>query len=201
MALASNCALLLTGQDSACKQPARKYYQQAVAINKSDIDPDSITVTKTDFDSENPTCAYNVQFSLKDGKTGHFFIGPEAGSSFFGSFDKANSDLGHTQYTHNASVLVVGSDEEAMCIIDSLSKGLFVVAFQFTDGTVVIYGLENGLTAQDFTYDPQAGGGGQAIVLSSLENAPENNLPLVYKSAIPGNETADFDSAFANTGS
>lgn len=201
MAITSNCALLLAGQDSACEAPARKFWQQAVIINKADIDPESVTITLTDFDSENPVCAYNVKFSLKDGKTGLSFIGPESGASFFGSFDKALSDLGHTQYTHNASVLVVGNTESAMCILDSLSKGLFIVAFQYTDGTVVIYGLENGLTAQDFTYDPQAGGGGQAIVLSSLENAPERYLPLIYKSEIPGNETADFDSAFANNGS
>ena len=201
MALIPNCARLLTGQNSACKPIARKYYQQAVVINKGDIDPSSVIITKTDYDTENPTCAYNVQFSLKTGESGHFFIGPETGTSFFGSFDKSLSDLGHTQYIHNGSMLVVGSDEEAMCALDSLSKGLFVVAYQFTDGTVVIYGLENGLTAQDFTYDPQAGGGGQAIVLSSLESSPEGGLPLIYKSAVPGNEAADFDSAFANTGS
>lgn len=201
MAITSNCALLLAGQDSACEAPARKFWQQAVVINKQDIDPSSVEVTRTDFDSETPTCAYNVQFSLKDGKTGFSFIGPETGTSFFGSFDKSLSDLGHVQYIHNSSMLVVGNTESAMCILDSLSKGLFVVAFQYTDGTVVIYGLENGLTAQDFTYDPQAGGGGQAIVLSSLENAPERYLPLIYKSEIPGNETADFDSAFANNGS
>lgn len=199
MAKQSNCAILLQGQDAGCVPLVRKFYQQAVIINKTDIDPDSIVITKTDFESETPTCAYNVQFTLKDGKEGKFFIGPEAGSSFFGSFDKSTSDLGHTQYIHNGSVLVAGSNEEAMCIIDALSKGLYVIAYQFTDGTVVIYGLENGLTAQDFTYDPQGGGGGQAIVLSSLENSPENNLPLIYKSAVVGGETADFDAGFANT--
>lgn len=201
MAILSNCASLLAGQNSACEAPARKFWQQAVVINKQDIDPSSVVITKTDFDSETPTCAYNVQFSLKDGETGFSFIGPETGTSFFGSFDKSLSDLGHVQYIHNASMLVVGNNEQAMCTLDTLSKGLFVVAYQYTDGTVVIYGLENGLTAQDFTYDPQAGGGGQAIVLSSLESAPERNLPLIYKSEFPGNETADFDSAFANNGS
>ena len=156
-------------------------------------------------------CEYTVQFSLKDGKTGYRFSGPEAGSTYKGYFDKSTSDLGFAQYKHNAQILVVGSTEEAKCIIDSLSKGSYVVAYQFTDGTVEIYGFQTGLTTGDFTYDVQEGGGGTdrsgtgsqnpgrtAIVLSSLDTAPENLVPLVYKSLVPGSETADFDSNFEN---
>ena len=198
MARTSLCAKLITGQETVCVPPKRRYFQQAVIINKDDIDSDSVVITTTNYGSGTPTCAYNVSFQLKDGKTGYFFQGPETGSNYFGSFDKSQSDLGFTQYAHNASILVVGATEQAKCVLDSLSKGLFVVALQFTDGMVEIYGIQNGLAAADYTYDVQGGGGGTAIVLSSPETAPEFYVPLIYKSKTPGQESEDFDSAFSN---
>lgn len=194
MAIASICGILKNGQDASCVAPARRFYQQAVIINKADIDTFMIT-TPT---AEDPTCAYTVEFSLKAGTTGYRFTGPESGSSYKGYFDKTLSDLGFVQYKHNAQILIVGSTEEAKCILDSLSKGKYIVVYQFTDGTVEVYGFENGLTTGDFTYDVQEGGGGTAIVLSSMDIAPENLVPLVYKSAVPGGEEADFDSNFDN---
>ncbi len=198
MARTSLCAKLMTGQDTVCVPPKRRYFQQAVIINRDDIDSDSVEITTTDYDADTPTCSYNVKFELESGKTGYFFQGPETGSNFFGSFDKSQSDLGFVQYTHNASILIVGATEAAKCILDSLSKGSFVVAFQFTDGTVEIYGMQNGLVAADYTYDVQGGGGGTAIVLSSPETAPEFYVPLIYVSQNTGQESEDFDSAFSN---
>lgn len=196
MATTSLCGTLKNGQDASCIAPARRFYQQAVLINLTDIDQSTVVVSVPT--AEDPDCVYNVQFSLKDGKTGFRFVGPEAGSSYKGYFDKSRSDIGFTQYVHNAQILVVGSTEEAKCILDSLSKGKYAVAYQFTDGTVEIYGFQNGLTTGDFTYDVQEGGGGVAVILSSLETAPENLVPLVYKSLVPGSETEDFDSNFDN---
>jgi len=194
MAVQSICAKLFAGFDASCDAPVRKYFQQAVLINKSDIE----TYTITPPDAETDTCSYTVVFSLKATKTGFLFQGPEAGSSFLGSYDKSRSDLGHPQYIHNAQVLVVGVSEASKCILDGLDKGSFVVAFQLKDETVEIYGIEQGLTTGDYTYNIQEGGGGTPILLSSLEDAPERYLPLVYESAVPGSETADFDDLFAN---
>jgi hypothetical protein len=196
MAVASICGTLKNGQDASCVAPARRFYQQAVIINKSDID--TTTVVLAVPNAESVECEYSVQFSLKEGKTGLRFTGPESGSSYKGYFDKTLSDLGFTQYKHNAQILIVGSTEEAKCILDSLSKGKYVVVYQFTDGTVEVYGFENGLTTGDFTYDVQEGGGGTAVILSSLDTAPENYVPLVYKSLVEGGENADFDSNFEN---
>ena len=196
MAITSICGILKNGQDSACIAPVRRFYQQAVLINKTHID--TTTVVLSTPDPETGICTYNVQFSLKEGETGLRFTGSESGSTYKGFFDKTLSDLGYVQYKHNAQILVVGSTEEAKCILDSLGKGKFVAAYQFTDGSVEIYGWENGLSAGDFTYDVQEGGGGTAIVLSSMDIAPENYVPLVYKSLVEGGETADFDANFAN---
>ena len=82
-------------------------------------------------------------------------------------------------------MLAGGVSEAVKCILDSIDKGSFVAAFQLGDGTVEILGIENGLTTGDYTYDVQGGGGGTAVVLSSLEDAPERYLPLIYESAVP----------------
>lgn len=193
MAIQSLCAKLFNGLDVSCDAPVRKYYQQAVVINKSDIEDYTLNLP----DAENETCAYSVTFELKAGATGYRILGAEAGSSFYGSFDKSRSDLGYAQYIHNTGILVAGVTEEVKCILDGLDKGSFVVALQLKDGTVEIYGIVNGLTTGDYSYNIQEGGGGTQIILSSLEDAPESNLPLIYESAVPGQENEDFDDAFA----
>lgn len=193
MAIESTCAKLISGYDADCVVSARRYYQQAVVINKTDIE--TYTVSLPDVALE--TCAYNVEFTLKAGKTGYLFRGASAGGSFLGSYSKSRSDLGQAQYAHNVQLLVLGVAEASKCILSALDKGLYVVAMQLTDGTVEIFGMDNGLTTTDYDYNVQEGGGGSIIPLQSLDVAPENNLPLVYKSAVPGGENADFDSLFA----
>lgn len=201
MAIESVCGKLLSGQDNTCVTLTRRYYQQAVVINRSDIDPATIEYLMTDFDAPSPVCAYGVKFELKAGKTGYRFSGIEAGSAYFGTFDKTRSDQGYPQYTHNANLIVAGANEEAKCILSGLDKGSYVVAFQFADGTVEIYGMGSGLTTGDYTGDIQTNGGVVPVILSSLEIAPENYLPLVYVSQVEGQESEDFDDNFANGGS
>lgn len=193
MAVPSICAILSNGLDSGCDAPVRKAFQQVVVINKTDIDSYTISLP----DPETETCDYKVSFELKAGKTGYRVIGPEAGSSFYGSYDKSRSDLGYAQYIHNVGILVSGITEEAKCFLSALDKSLVVVAVQWKDGTVEIYGIVNGLTTGDYSNNIQEGGGGTQIILSSLEDAPESNLPLIYESAVPGQESEDFDDAFA----
>ena len=194
MAVINICAKLVNGLDVSCVAPVRKAFQQLVLINKDDIE----TYSKVLPDPETGECNYKVTFNLKPGTKGYRISGATGGSSFFGSFDKSRSDLGYAQYIHNLSLLIAGISEASKCVLDSLDKGQFVGAIQWTDGTVEIYGIDNGLTTGDYTYDVQGGGGGTAIVLSSLEDAPESYIPLIYESEIPGNEGADFDDDFEN---
>lgn len=193
MAVTSPCGLLANGQDASCITPIRRYYQQAVVINRTDILEYEITVPT----AEDPECVYTAAFTLKEGATGYRFAGSENGSVYKGYFDKSTSDLGQPQYIHNVQMLVVGADQEAKCVLDSLGRGSYVVALQLGN-TIEIFGLENGLVAGDYTYDLQEGGGGTPIVLSSLEVSPEGRVPFVYVSATPGSEVEDFDDLFAN---
>lgn len=192
--MASICATLKAGKDMSCTTPARRYAQKAVLINFDDIDRD--TVVYPDLTAE--VCAYTVEFSLLEGKTGYAIIGSEKGSAFFGTTANSTSDLGYPQEIHTVQILLTGVDSATKCILDSLSRGRFVAALKFSDDTIEIYGMQSGLTRGDGTYDVQGGGGGSLITLVSQETAPENYLPLVYVSATPGSEVADFDAEFAN---
>jgi len=200
MAIESVCGTLLAGQDISCAAPPRRYYQQAIIINKNDIDPDSVDISTVPTGTAGAlVCNYRVTFSLKEGKTGYLFKGSEKGSTYKGSFDKTtNETFGTPDYAHHAQLIVAGVEEASKCILSSLDQGLYVVAFQFADGTIEMYGFEYGLTTDDYTFDTQDGGGGTIIVMSSLETSPERYLPLVYKSITPGSEVEDFDSLFAN---
>lgn len=198
MALATLCGTLNAGQDWSCVAPTRKYYQQAVVINRSEIDlatieaPWNRTPTPT-------TCDMTAHFEMLAGEKGYHFVGGQKGSIFLGTYSTTTSDLGIPQYSHAVTILVGGFDNDAKCIIDGLVKGLFVVALQAMDGTVEIFGLQNGLVSADTTFDMQGGGGGTPLILNSMEDAPESFPPLVYVSDPAGQETEDFDSAFANT--
>jgi hypothetical protein len=194
MAIQSLCAKIFNGLDVSCVKPVSKYYQQAVIINKSDIASYTITLP----DEETEECAYTVVFELNPGATGYRIIGAEAGSSFYGSVSKTRSDPGgYAQYVHNVGIFMAGLSEESKCILSGLDKGSFVIALQAKDETVEIFGIVNGLTTGDYEYNIQEGGGGTQIILSSLEDAQEGSLPLIYESAVPGQETEDFDDAFA----
>jgi len=195
MAVTSPCALLANGQDNSCLVDiVRKYYQQVVLINRSDI----VDIVESVPTAEDPTCVYTVGFGLKENATGYRIAGIEAGSVYKGYFDKSVSDLAYPQYIHHVDMVLMGIGQDTKCILDSMSRGSFVAALQIGT-TIEIYGIKNGLSIDDFTFDVGEGGGGSLLTLSSLENAPESRLPFVYVSNTPGSEVADFDALFANT--
>jgi len=195
MAVTSVCGTLRNGQDNSCPTTIqRKYYQQAVIINRTSINyTDAVYGVPTEEE-----CGYNVQFALKTGETGYRISGSEQGSSFKGFYDKSLSDLGNVQYAHQVQLLIMGVSEETKCILNALDQGSFVVALQNGD-IVEIFGFNNGLGTGDYTYDVQENGGGTLITLTSAEDNNESKLPMVYKSETTGGEIADFDALFANT--
>ena len=192
MANQSICAELQEGLDLSCVRTLpKKYYQEAVVINFNDIDRQNSTLGNL-----SAGCDYTVQMVLKAGKKGVQVKLPDNGSSIKGFFGKSKSDLGFVQYLHQVQILVAGASAETKCTLDKLDRGRYVIAVQLSDGTVEIYGWENGLSTGDYTYDIQEGGGGSLIILQSDENTQEGMIPLVYKSNPVGGEDADFNSQF-----
>lgn len=193
MANNSICSELTGNMDFSCTRNfPKKYYQEAVFINLNDIDKAASTVGNM----QGSTCDYTVQMILKSMKKGTQIKLPETGNAIKGFYGKSKTDNGFVQYLHQVQFLMIGASSDTKCKMDKLDHGRYVVALQLTDGTVEIYGWENGLTTADYTYDIQEGGGGSLIVLQSDENAQESMIPLVYKPAAAGDANADFNEQF-----
>lgn len=196
MANTTICAELDGEIDLSCTRSLiKKYFQEVVIINFNDIDKTASTLNVTNA----TPCDYSVSMVLKAGKKGVMLKLPENGGTIKGTFDKSTSDLGFSQYVHMVQILLAGIDTATKCTLDKLDRGRYVVAAQAGNGTVEIYGWENGLTSGDYTWDIVDGGGGTIIPLQSKETEEESLLPLVYKSAVIGGENADFNEQFSQT--
>lgn len=192
MANTSICAELSGNIDLSCvRSLPKKYNQEVVVININDIDRDASVLGDS-----TTGCNYTVNMILKAGKKGVQIKLPDSGSSIKGFYGKSKTDNGFVQYLHQVQILVAGISSEAKCFLDKLDRGRFVVAVQLSDGTVEIYGYENGMSTADYTGDITEGGGANLIILQSDETAQEGLLPLVYKSDPVGTENEDFNSQF-----
>ena len=193
MANTAICAELDGVVDLSCiRTLVKKYFQEIVIINFNDIDR-----TASEINQAGALCDYSVSMVLKAGKKGVMLKLPENGNTIRGSYAKSTSDLGFTQYLQTVQILIAGVTKEIKCILDKLDRGRYVVAAQLADGTVEIYGYENGLTTGDYTFDLVEGGGGAKIPLQSKDAEQESMLPLIYKPAVPGSENADFNEQFS----
>ena len=193
MANTAICAELDGEVDLSCiRTLVKKYFQEIVIINFNDIDRTASVINQA-----GALCDYSVSMVLKAGKKGVMLKLPENGNTIRGSYAKSTSDLGFVQYLHTVQILIAGVTKEIKCILDKLDRGRYVVAAQLADGTVEIYGYENGLTTGDYTFDLVEGGGGAKIPLQSKDAEQESMLPLIYKSAVPGSENADFNEQFS----
>lgn len=201
MATPNICAQLKEGLDLSCQRPVGKYYQQIVLINYDDIDRDTVVAPWEEDYPVEEECQYFAQFILEDGKTGYTFKFPEKSASIFGTADMTTNEQGYTVFMHHLNMLLANATEEQKCIADAIMKGKFVAAGQLQNDVVEIFGLQFGLYADDVTIDGQTNGGVTPIIMSSREGGEENYLPLVYRPQDGGSANADFDSAFANTGS
>ena len=193
MANTAICAELDGVVDLSCiRTLVKKYFQEIVIINFNDIDRTASVINQA-----GALCDYSLPLTLKAGKKGVMLKLPENGNTIRGSFAKTTDDNGFVQYLHTVQILVNGVSKENKCILDKLDRGRYVVAAQLADGTVEIYGFQNGLTTGDYTYDLVEGGGGVKIPLQSKDSEQETLLPMVYKSAVPGSENADFNEQFS----
>lgn len=187
------CAELKEPIDNSCNRKVPKgYHQEAVFINFNDIDREASVVGNLN----GSTCDYTVQMVLKTGKKGIQGKWPDSGSAIKGFFDKSSDTYNNPQYLHKAQFLMLGASAETKCQMDKLDHGLYVAVLQLKDGTVEVYGWENGLYTTDYTYDISEGGGGSLIVLQSKETEQESMLPLVYKPQTGGDANADFNEQF-----
>ena len=194
MAITSICGALNAGQDMTCIDSlVRKYAQQIVLMNKNDIDPATIVKPV----STDETCDYRVKFDLKSLKKGFRFSLNDSATIIKGFYDKSVDQYGNPTYKHSVKILIMGVSEESKCILRALDKSSLVAALQIGN-EIEIFGLDNGLTSGDYTFDVAEGGGAVQITLASSDENLEAAIPYLYESTTPGGEIADFDSNFEN---
>lgn len=189
-----SCIKLRSEINNSCKTISRKYFQQVVLINKDDVQSFLIATPYSNINDEF-FCRYRIAFKLKEGKKGFRFTSPEAGNSIFGFYNKTLKE-NIPQYNHSVQLSVFGIDEKTKCVLDQLDMAQYFAALQFYDGTVEVYGFEFGLKTEDYEYNPANNSGGTLLVLSSDEDALEDERPYVYVSGIDGNENNDFNNNF-----
>lgn len=195
MANTAICAEITGEIDLSCiRGLVKKYFQEVVIINYNDVDR-----TASVLNNIGAVCDYSVSMVLKPGKKGVMLKLSENGSTIKGTFSKTTSDLGFVEYSHMVNILLAGISSVVKCTLDKLDRGRYIVAAQLGDGQVELFGYENGLTTGDYTWDIVEGGGGTVIPMQSKEGEEETMQPLLYKSALPGGEGADFNEQFAQT--
>ena len=186
-----SCEKLRAGLDLTCGNIVKKYYQQAVLVNREDILNKRI-LTSTLSIEDVYTCRHKVAFNLNTGKSGFLFSASENSSSIFGVVEKSIVQ-GIPQYLHSVTIIVLGVSQAVKCVLNQLDYADYFVALQLYDGTIEIYGFEFGMTTDNYTYDPMNSDGGAIIKLKSLGDALEDELPFIYDGA-----SVDFDNLFAD---
>lgn len=182
------CVNLIKGFDATCGDNfVNKYYQNAVLINKSEIQDKVVTSS----DTKN-----RVSFNLEEGATGYLFQANEKVALITGRFSK-NEKKGVPYYTHKVDIVVYGVDEDAKTLLKQLDQGEFVVALEFKDGTVEIFGFDHGMKTTNYEYSGQGSNGGAVI---SLESRSEEYDPPYEYVSLTGTAVGDFDNLFADIG-
>lgn len=194
MATESICKTFFVDRDYNClRNFTSKFYQEAVLIRKRDIE----TLTMSIPDSDAVDCQYSVtELVLKAGLTGFRLKADDSATIIKGYVSKSTDDKGMVQYSHKVDVIAAGVTEEDMCNLDALDHGLWVVVLQAVDGTIIVYGAQNGLSSADYEYDIVANNGAVTVTLESKEDAQERYLPLVYFNTDAQTSESDFNSKF-----
>lgn len=190
-----SCFTVIGGLDFTCGSFWRKYYQKAVIVNKDDLLNYNVQIVSANTNNLLPNCQHRIKFQLKEGKSGISIKATDRASTILGSFSKRSSDA-YDEFLHNVQIPMFGVTEQIKCKLKELTRGDYFVALQYHDGTVEVYGFNYGLRLADYDYSPQVNFGGGLLNLQSREDALEDDAPLIYKSAIEGNETEDFDNNF-----
>ena len=189
-----SCVRLVNGQNSACGSYVRKYYQQAVLINKKDVEEYLILLPI--FDGlPSKFCRYRLSFKLFENRRGIRFTAAETGNIINGSFSRSLKE-NIPQYRHLVQLPLFGVSQEAKCILHQLDYSEYFAVLQTYDNQIEVFGFENGLEPEDYEFNIQ-NSGGNIMALSSIPDALEDTQPLIYKNAT-NTEVEDFDNDFGD---
>lgn len=153
------CNKLIKGFDDRCSRTFGRWLQKAVLINYDDVVFQAINNTNT---------LHNVEFALFSPNSrppiplrGYGFHAPDLSDTITGDFDMSRK-WSIPMYRHSIDILINGVDENIKTLQKQLDSGHFLGALKYSDGSIVIYGSETGLTVSPYNYSDTA-----VITLSS----------------------------------
>lgn len=193
-----SCFKIKRDYDIGCATPTRKFAQQVVLVNKSDVYLQGVKNLVSQSGcignmSDEACYQHALYFNLLEGKRGFRITVPETSASVFAKFEKSTLN-GTPQYRHSIQIPLTGMDEELMCFLKELDNGDYFGAVQFGN-QIIILGYDYGLSTNDYSFDPQNSFGGGLITLTSNDDYLEDEPPFIYKSQ-NGTEIEDFDNNF-----
>lgn len=185
----SVCYSIMKGFDLECSGAEfRKYYQNIVLVNRSDVDS---FIINSDIETN------RIYFNLKENKTGFLFRSSENGGVINADFSKRENG-GIVYYQHKLQMPIVGVSENSKTMLKQLDFSDYFAAVHFKDGTIEIFGFNYGLKTDNYNYTPQGLGGG---ILSLISKYDEYDPPYTYRPRNDGWEDEaiiDFNNLFAN---
>ena len=190
----SNCEKLFTGYSLDCAPPQRKFWQRAVLLNKSDV-AEYLIARPTVSPLGVYSCAHHIRFKLTEGATGFEVKNLDTAFNVFGTSQRSEKN-DTVQHSHSIQFALMGAEAEIKCFLGRLEQAFYFAALMYTDGTVEIYGFENGLKPDNYTIDLQNTAGGTIIKLQSPSDEQEQDLPYLYRS-MEATPEEDFDNLFA----
>lgn len=180
------CETLTQDIDNQCASPARKFDQKVVILNYEDL---------YNYKEHTTGIDHNVEVVLPVAyNSGNHILSNYNGNNIKGGFTMTR-DEGIPRYKHSVSFPIIGVDDKPMSALRQIDTGKYVVFLRFGDGTIKVYGIENGLKSIGYSYEPQSNTGGGIITLESEYHEPYQ--PLVY-SGDPRNFDKDFNNPILN---
>jgi len=175
------CEKLSRNIDNQCASPARKWEQRVALIPYDDI-------TNYTLDASGDNHSADIFLNLNY-NGGHHIVTSANASSINASFTMSR-DENIPRYSHSVTFPIIGVDNLQMSSLRQIDATKYVAFVRFSDGTIKIFGLENGLKSTGYSYTPQSSSGGGSITLKS--DYTEAFQPLVY-SGNPSNFDNDFN--------
>lgn len=189
------CEDLINGYSVGCTNDQRLFIQKLVLINKSSVL--DYLVKKTSVGIDNAfNCNHNIVFRLKEGERGKLISQIHNARNVFGSHERSE-DSNVSEWTHSVSFIVQGYNENLICFLNNLNTAHYFAAAMLTDGTVIIYGFDNGLRPNNYSIDLQGNNGVTSVKLETAKSEEEQEQPYIYNSLASTPEN-DFNNLFAD---
>lgn len=183
------CEDLIRGYSVGCTNDQRLFVQKLVLINKSNVLEYFVRKSSVDIE-DNFNCNHNIVFRLNEGEKGKLISQIDNARNVFATHERSE-DSNISEWLHSVNFIIQGYNESLICFLNNLNVAHYFAAAMLTDGTVIIYGFDNGLRPNNYSVDLQGNNGVTNIKLETSKGEEEQEQPYIY-----GGNISDFDNLF-----